>query len=405
MEDWFKDLQAKAAQLAPKLKRPVFDKINSRDWNLDLVADDQVNPDLAIPEEFAHQLLLQTGSLTRYQHLPEELHAQGVIVCDWAEALEKHGELLRKYFGQAVPVDENRLAAEHAARIKNGILVYVPKNVTVKEPITVAYLQDATRKQDFVEHVLLIADVNSSVSYMENLATIGDQANTASVVVEVIARAGSQVKYAGIDRLGPKTTAYIKRVAKIGQDAKVDWALGMLSDGRILGDFDSNLLGTGAKADMNIIAITIGDQIQGLNTVVNNYGRKSVGHILQHGVILQKSSLIFDGIGHVMKGAKGADTQQENRVLMLSRAARGDANPILLIDDNDVFAGHAASVGRVDEQQLYYLMSRGIPKKTAERLVIRGFLGPVLTRVPAAEVRQHLFAMIERKLIDGQDME
>ena len=106
-----------------------------------------------------------------------------------------------------------------------------------------------------------------------------------------------------------------------------------------------------------------------------------------------------------MKGAKGADAQQENRVLMLSRAARGDANPILLIDDNDVFAGHAASVGRVDEQQLYYLMSRGIPKKTAERLVIRGFLGPVLTRVPSADVRQRLFAMVERKLIDGQDME
>lgn len=402
---WFKGIQAKAAALAPTLKRPVFDKIDSRDWDLELGARDQTDPELAIPPEFAHQQLLQVGSLTRSRNLREDLRAQGVIVCDWAEALEKHGDLLQKYFGQAVPIDENRLTAEHAASINNGILVYVPKNVAVKEPITVAYLQDATRKQDFVEHVLLIADVNSSVSYMENLATIGGQANTASIVVEVIARAGSQVKYAGIDRLGQKTTAYIKRVAKISQDAKVDWALGMLSDGKILGDFDSNLIGTGSKADMNIIAITIGDQIQGLNTVVNNYGRKSVGHILQHGVILQRSSLIFDGIGHVMKGAKGADAQQENRVLMLSRAARGDANPILLIDDNDVFAGHAASVGRVDEQQLYYLMSRGIPKKTAERLVIRGFLGPVLTRVPSADVRQRLFAMVERKLIDGQDME
>ena len=155
---------------------------------------------------------------------------------------------------------------------------------------------------------------------------------------------------------------------------------------------------------MNVIAITIGDQVQGLNTVVNNYGKKSDGRILQHGVILQKSCLVFNGIGHVMKGAKGANAQQENRVLMLSRSARGDANPILLIDDNDVFAGHAASVGRVDDQQLYYLMSRGLPKPLAERLVIRGFLGPVLTKIPEAS-RQPLFEMVERKLIDGQELE
>ena len=90
---------------------------------------------------------------------------------------------------------------------------------------------------------------------------------------------------------------------------------------------------------------------------------------------------------------------------MLSTKARGDANPILLIDDNDVSAGHAASVGRVNEEQLYYLMSRGLPKKLAERLVIRGFLGPVLTSVPSISVRKRLSDMIEEKLIDGQENE
>ena len=129
------------------------------------------------------------------------------------------------------------------------------------------------------------------------------------------------------------------------------------------------------------------------------------GHILQHGVILAKSSLIFNGIGHIIHGAKGADAQQESRVLMLSTKARGDANPILLIDDNDVSAGHAASVGRVNEEQLYYLMSRGLPKKLAERLVIRGFLGPSLTAVPSISVRKRLSDMIEEKLIDGQENE
>jgi Fe-S cluster assembly protein SufD len=119
-------------------------------------------------------------------------------------------------------------------------------------------------------------------------------------------------------------------------------------------------------------------------------------------VILEKAALIFNGIGHIVKGARGADAQQENRVLMLSRTAHGYANPILLIDENDVKAGHAASVGRVDASQMYYLMSRGLTKDVAQRLVIRGFLGAVLTAIPLPTVQQELIDTIERKLIHGQ---
>ena len=123
-----------------------------------------------------------------------------------------------------------------------------------------------------------------------------------------------------------------------------------------------------------------------------------MGHILQHGVIREKGTLTFNGIGHIIKGAKQADAQQESRVLMLSDQARGDANPILLIDENEVTAGHAASVGRVDPEEMYYLMSRGLKKADAERLVIRGFLGGVLTAIPIKTVQQELVDVIEGKL-------
>jgi len=109
--------------------------------------------------------------------------------------------------------------------------------------------------------------------------------------------------------------------------------------------------------------------------------------------------LTFNGIGHILKGAKGADAQQESRVLMLSDQARGDANPILLIDEHEVTAGHAASVGRVDPEEMYYLMSRGLRKEDAERLVIRGFLGSVLTAIPVKAVQQELVEVIEGKLL------
>jgi len=151
-------------------------------------------------------------------------------------------------------------------------------------------------------------------------------------------------------------------------------------------------------SEVKIVAISMGKQVQGIDTRVTNYGRHSIGHILQHGVIRDKSTLTFNGIGHIIKGAKGADAQQESRVLMLSDKARGDANPILLIDENDVTAGHAASVGRVDPEEMYYLMSRGLRKQDAERLVIRGFLGSVIAAIPIKAVRDELVEVIERKL-------
>lgn len=110
------------------------------------------------------------------------------------------------------------------------------------------------------------------------------------------------------------------------------------------------------------------------------------------------ASSIFNGIGYIKHGGTKADAQQESRVLMLSEKARGDANPILLIDEDDVTAGHAASVGRVDPMQLFYLMSRGISKQEAERLVIHGFLAPVVNALPIEAVKKQLTEVIESKV-------
>ena len=126
--------------------------------------------------------------------------------------------------------------------------------------------------------------------------------------------------------------------------------------------------------------------------------RNTEGFILKHGVMKDAASSIFNGIGKIEKGASGANAVQESRVLMLSERARGDANPILLIDEDDVMAGHAASVGRVDPMQLYYLMSRGITQAEAERLIIHGFLAPVVEKLPIEAVKRQLIEIIERKV-------
>ena len=127
-------------------------------------------------------------------------------------------------------------------------------------------------------------------------------------------------------------TTYISRRGRIGRDASLDWALGIMNEGNVIADFDSDLIGDGSHANLKVIGLSSGRQVQGIDTRVTNYGNNSVGHILQNGVILERGTLTFNGIGHIVKGAKGADAQQESRVLMLSDKARSDANPILLID-------------------------------------------------------------------------
>ncbi|MDN6043055.1 MAG: SufD family Fe-S cluster assembly protein, partial [Lactobacillus sp.] len=150
------------------------------------------------------------------------------------------------------------------------------------------------------------------------------------------------------------------------------------------------------------IAVTARDEQVAINNRVIIRGRHSTGLINQRGVLLDQSKLIFNGIGQIVHGASGAKADQKNRVLMMSDEAHGDANPLLLIDENDVIAAHAASVGPVDPIQMNYLMSRGLTYPTAERMVIHGFLDAVLSGMPAGLVRDRMLAILERKLIHGQ---
>lgn len=171
-----------------------------------------------------------------------------------------------------------------------------------------------------------------------------------------------------------------------------------MNDGNTISENVTNLMGDGSYADTKTVTIGRGNQTQNFTTKVVHFGKHSEGWILKHGVQKDSATSIFNGIGKIEHGASKSNAQQSSRVLMLDEKARGDANPILLIDEDDVMAGHAASVGRVDPTQLYYLMSRGIPKREAERLVIHGFLAPVVNELPIEGVKAQLVEVIERKV-------
>lgn len=323
------------------------------------------------------------------------------VLTDIFDAVRNYPELMQKYYmKKVIKSDENKLTAYHTAFLNNGILLYVPKNTVIDEPIEVNLVQDS--RQPFISHVLIVAEENTQFSFIQKMTTKGNDKSVSNCIVEIVAKDNSEIKYAAVDELGENVTSYLSRRAYVGRNAYVDWSIGLMNSGDTVADFDTDLYGEGAHSEIKVVDITSGRQQQGVNTRVTNYGKHSIGNINQRGVIMDRSKLIFNGIGHIVHGASGANAEQQNRVLMMSSKAHGDANPILLIDENDVLAGHAASVGQVDQKQLYYLMSRGIDKKTAQRLVIRGFLGDVLVSIPSKTIREQLVQTIERKLENGQ---
>ncbi|MEG0285308.1 MULTISPECIES: Fe-S cluster assembly protein SufD [Vagococcus] len=405
---WMLDMRLAALEKCDELDLPKIERVKIHRWPLMNVGslNEEVlgNPVLPSFDEMEdNPMIIQGRTTTLYEQMPVELSEQGVIFTDIFTAMREHSELVKEFFmTKAVPMDEDKMTAFHTAFLNGGVFLYVPKNVVVKEAFESLFFQTMADNSAWIKHVLIVADENSEVTYLERLLTEGEGTEkvSANFVVEVIAKAGAKVKFAAIDRLGENVSTYMNRRAHIMRDASVDWALGILNDGDVVADFDSDLAGQGSHSEVKVVAISSGRQVQGIDTRVTNMAPHSVGNILQHGVIRERGTLTFNGIGHILKGAKGADAQQESRVLMLSDKARGDANPILLIDEFEVTAGHAASAGRLDPDELYYLMSRGLPQKEAERLVTRGFLGSVITAIPVKAVRDELVEVIDRKLVD-----
>lgn len=400
------DRRLAARDLMAQLRLLRMQRFNFRDWPLiadqplEWVSSDTDLEKIAPDDEVIR--VTQVGQTTVKVHIPERLRAAGVVLTDIFTAARQYPEMFEKYFMSAIKTDENLLTAYHVAYLNAGLFLYVPKNVEIEKPIEAELVQDNTQGQPLISHILVVADRGSKVKFIQHLTTVGDQANPANMMIELIARDNSEIDFSSLDELGAQTHTYFKRRADIGRDAHVEWAVGLMNDGNTVGDMDSELLGEGGYANSKMIAVTTRKQEVGVNNRVTNHGKHTTGLINQRGVILENSELIFNGIGQIIHGAHGSKADQQNRVLIMSDQARGDANPILLIDENDVEAGHAASVGPVDPHQMYYLMSRGIPRKQAERMVIRGFLGAVLSAILAADVRNKLVEILERKLTDGQ---
>lgn len=409
---WFVDLRKKGLAEAETLPMPKAEKTRTIGWNF--TSFDHENPSepltslASLPEKVQQlvgkgdqsgNLLIHHNGNGVYSTLSEDLKSKGVILTDLATALKSHSDLLQKYyFGKACAPNENQLTARNAALVNAGTFVYVPKNVVVDVPLQSVYWQE-NPSAGLINHVVLVADTGSSVTFVENyLSESGEGSGVANIISEVYVGDNARVQYGAVDALAKNVTTYVNRRAYVSRDGKMEWALGQMNDGNTISESFTCLAGDGSVGDVKAVSIGRGEQKQNFTNYIQHIGKNTESNLLIHGVQREGANAIFNGITKIEHGGTKSNGDQTQRVLMLSDKARGDANPILLIDEDDVIAGHAASVGRIDPVQLYYLMSRGISEKEAERLVIHGFLAPVVTELPVEGVKEQLIEVIEGKV-------
>lgn len=409
--NWFAEYRIRALGAAENLPMPTPDKTKIDKWNftdfpVHSVESATFSSLAELPEEVKsivtegqQSVYIQRNNTPAFIQVSDELKSKGVIFTDIQTAIRDHEDLVKKYFmTNGVKVDEHKLTSLNAALLNGGVFVYVPKNVVLEEPLQAVFMLDDAQTSLF-NHTIVVADTNSSVTYVENyLSTVENATGIVNIISEVFAEDNASVTYGAVDVLDKGITTYVNRRGVANRNSRIEWALGLMNDGDTISENVTHLVGDASYGDTKTVVVGRGKQKQNFTTKVIHWGKHSEGYILKHGVMKDEASSIFNGIGKIEHGATKANAEQESRVLMLNEKARGDANPILLIDEDDVTAGHAASVGRVDPLQLYYLMSRGISKQNAERLVIHGFLAPVVSILPIEGVKKQLTEVIERKV-------
>ncbi|MBW1606158.1 Fe-S cluster assembly protein SufD [Lactobacillus sp. Sy-1] len=400
--EWMTEFRVNAFEQMASLDLPKFDKMDYHAWRF--ISHPSQHPATkteitdAVQAEIDKYEIATVGSRTVRSQPNDEMVDNDVICCDFQSAFQNYPELIKPYLMQNEQMQKDRLNCLESSLTNNGIFIYVPQNVKLTMPIKVFMAENNFKAASTFSRVIVVADEGSKFDVVQKLSSVGDQKKVTHVNIEVHAKANSNVQFFSLDSIGASNTAFVMRHARVDKRAKMNWMIGSFNDSNTISDIATDLVGEGSSGNTRIVSIANHSQQQGINTRITNYGRHSDGEISQRGAILDRAKIVFNGVGKVAHGAHGANNQQENSVLMLSDEASGDANPILLIDENDVIAGHKASIGKIDERQLYYLMSRGIKPEIAKKLVIRGFLGIILSHIPSQSIKAQMINIIEGKL-------
>ena len=218
--------------------------------------------------------MILRNQFNSYQSLSDDLKAKGVIFTDIFTALREHADLVKKYYmTEAVSVDEHKLTAVHAALMNGGVFLYVPKNVVIETPLQAIFWQE-DRDLALFNHVIIVAEENSQVTYVENYLSDDEETKTvANVIAEVFAKDNASISYGSVDNFAYGTTSYINRRGVAGRDATINWALGQMNDGNTLSENVTHLIGDNSFCYAKAVSVGRGDQVQNFTAKTINYGK------------------------------------------------------------------------------------------------------------------------------------
>ena len=331
--------------------------------------------------------------------LSSELAEGGVVLMSLRDAVQQHPELLEKYLAtKAVPAADGKFQALNAALWTDGVVLHVPRGVHLDLPVRVTRWCDQEGAATFTR-TLILADKESRVSFVDEVLSPDFSEQTLySSAVELFSQDGAQVQYVSLQRMGRGAFHITQQRTLANRDSTLDTLNVNLGATTARLDLNAQLLGPGANSDMLGLYFADGDQHFDMSTSQDHVAPNARSDLLYKGALDGKGRSVFRGIIKVHEQAQRTDAYQTNRNLLLSDDARADSLPNLEIEADDVRCSHGATVGQLDAETLFYLMSRGIPRARAERLVVLGFLGEVLGRLPLGGVVEKVTRAIEAKL-------
>jgi Fe-S cluster assembly protein SufB len=379
---------------SPMLAEVNFDDIHyfvrsseraSRSWD-DVPEDVKRTFDrLGIPEaerKFLSGVGAQYESEVVYHQVREDLEQQGVIFMDMDTALREHPEILREHMGTIIPPNDNKLAALNSAVWSGGSFVYVPKGVHVEMPLQ-AYFRINTENMGQFERTLIIADEGSYVHYVEGCtAPTYSSDSLHSAVVELIAKPGARIRYTTVQNWSNNVFNLVTKRAVAETDATVEWVDCNLGSKLTMKYPAVWLMGERAHGEVLSIAFAGEGQHQDAGAKIVHAAPNTTSNIFAKSISKDGGRSSYRGLLEVAKGAHGSKSKVVCDALLLDEHSRSDTYPTIRIGEDDVDVGHEATVSKVGDEQLFYLMSHGLTEEEAGKLIVNGFIEPIVKELP-----------------------
>lgn len=328
----------------------------------------------------------------------ESLAKQGVIFMPLVEAAKDNNPIVEALFGTGVDAEAHKFNALHAALWQDGAFLYVPKHVTVDAPFIATFTLGAS--STVFPHNLVVLEEGASATFIEQyVSEDAEHQAFANPATELITRDGSSLRFVTVQLWGRNVYHIGAQRIIAGRDANVEWVTANLGAQLQHVEAETTLTETGSRVEWQ--AVTFANEKQVLLTapVLRHVGVNTESHLDFKTVVDDEGYSTFDGLIKIEKESRGTATRLEEHALHLGGKARSDSIPGLKIDTNDVArAGHASTSGEIDEEQLFYMRSRGINRDEAIHMIVTGFFEPVLARIPSEEVRERVSAAIESKM-------